>query len=363
MDGDRMYTNIFDFYDPRYPVQILYGSRGMGKTYSALRGVALKKDTGDLDPGTIKKFIYMRRTQSQIDYICDRKGADSLNPFKPINRDYGVNIGIKKESRNVAMAYNRSLDDNGNPVYCGDSLGYILGLTGVASVRGIDASDASDWIYDEFIKERHENILRGECEALLNAYETFNRNRESTGNHPLRLWMLSNSNDIYNPIFQGLNIVNDIEKMENQGKHDIYYKDRGLAVHALSPTEEFITFKKHSALGRLAEGTAFASMAIDNKFAFNDFSLIKYLPVSGGESIVNIDNFTIYKLAGSQGWYCSYAYHKAPIALNTKLSHDVIRFKRNFGGRIQDLFPKRKITFESYEIKCKILELTYGNYV
>lgn len=341
------FINIYDYADKNYPFQIFIGGRGTGKTYSALKGVT--------EPIYDSKFIFMRRTQNELDLLLDTDRGEGLNPFKPINRDYERNIGFKKIFKNVAGIYNRTVE-NDKLMHIGAPIGYGIALTTIASMRGLDFSDCSDWIYDEFIPEKHVRKIHGECEALFNAYETINRNREFIGEPPIRLWLLANSNDIYNPIFIGLGIVSEAEKMKRRNIPHKYFKDRGLAIHILPPKESFIEKKSNTALYKLTKGSNFYDMALNNDFAYNDFSLISYRKLSGYVPVCSLDNAYIYRKKGDSEYYVCYANAKCP-SYNSNESQDVIRFQQQFGCMLQPYFVSGKLFFESYELKEKILSL------
>ena len=63
------------------PFQVYIGGRGIGKSYSALRQLAL-------DIPSDEKWIYMRRTGKEIEACSTEFG----NPFKTINKDFGTLI-------------------------------------------------------------------------------------------------------------------------------------------------------------------------------------------------------------------------------------------------------------------------------
>lgn len=345
-----MYINIFDYKDEAFPIQIFIGGRGTGKTYSALSGALDGKCKG--------KFIYMRRTGEDLELLLDTDKGEGANPFKKINKNTQRNVGLRKISKKLAGIYNREIGDDNKLVHVGEPLGYGLALSTVASIRSIDFSDVTDWFYDEFIKEKHVKKISGECEALFNAYETINRNRELEGDPPVFLWMMANSNDIYNPIFIGLGIVSDIEKMLRKGDKNKYYPDRGLAVHLLEGESEYIEAKKRTALYRLTKGTDYYDMALENKFAYNDFSLITQRRITGYRPVCCIDDFCIWSKKGEVEYYCSYATTKCD-SFNSSLPQDVISFRQRYGCRIQPYFSTGKLLFESYEIKQTMVDLLF----
>ena len=172
----------------KLPFNFIIGGRGSGKTYGALKYVI------DMH----KKFLLLRRLQSQIDLV----GKPEFSPFKAVAADMGIEIGVKSISK-----YNSVFIRNE------EVLGYSAALSTISNLRGFDASDVEMIIYDEFIPEPHEKPMRAEGTAFLNMYETVNRNRELKGCDPVQLIALANSNDLANAIFIELGIVDKVQKM------------------------------------------------------------------------------------------------------------------------------------------------------
>lgn len=341
------YINIWDYKDPRFPFQIFIGGRGTGKTFSGLFGAL------DLAPD---KFIFMRRTAQELDLMLDSdKYGEGANPFKPVNKEKNRNVGLAKIVKNLAGIYNREMVD-GKEKPVGFPIGYGVALSTISTIRGIDFSDCTDCIYDEFIPEKHVRRIKNEGAALLNAYETICRNREFAGDPPLNLWMLANSNDIYNDIFLELGIVSDIERMVRRGSRDKYFKDRGLAVHLIGDNNDFVEAKSATALYKLAKGSQFADMALDNKFAYNDFSLIKHENIVGMRPLCAIGKAFIYVKKGSRNIYVSYAEARTR-RYDIELEQDRKSFYNEFGRFIYKRFINSLISFESYELKQTILDL------
>ena len=339
------YINVFDYMDKRYPFQFFTGGRGTGKTYSALSGVLNNED----------KFVFMRRTAQELDLMLDSDRGEGANPFKPINRDQGINIGLHKIVKNLAGIYKREMVD-GKLEPVGAPIGYGVALSTIASIRGIDFSDCKIAIYDEFIPERHVRKIKNEGSALLNAYETICRNRELNGEDPVYMYLLSNANDIYNDIFVELGLVLEVEKMIRKHKSDIYLPDRGIAIHLLEASDEFIEAKTSSAIMKAAKGTNFREMALENKFAYNDFSLIGRQNLTGYRPMCHIGKAYLYKKKGSRFVYVSYAAAQCP-ELYIDNEQDRMRFYNEYGRFLKPIFINGKIMFESYELKRTILDL------
>lgn len=348
------FINIWDYKDNNYPFQIFIGGRGTGKTYSALGATTSpeKRDTYD-----IKKFIYLRRTKDDADILQDNeKDGEGANPYKKLNEDLGCNLGIKKFNKKMGAVYERKLEDS-KYIYEGLPLGFTMGLTSLAGLRSLDFSDVSDIFFDEFIKERHIKAIKGECEALLNGYETINRNREFFGLPACRLWMLANSNDIYNDYFVTLDIVNICEKMIARGISDKYILERGLAIHILPASKSFKEKKEKTAIARLTKGTKYYDMAYNNAFSYNDFSLIAHRNLKGYIPFCSINNRAfLYKKKGDSEYYITYARARVE---NFNIDNEQGRrsFMARYGLGMIEEFTNSNIIFESYELKALILDL------
>lgn len=345
---DKLYINIYDYEDPAYPFQIFIGGRGLGKTYSALKGQLLRQDG--------RRFILMRRTADEMDLLLDSAGGEGANPFKVLNRDLGLNVGMRSINDKLAGIYDRSEKEEGGYLYEGAPRGYGVALSTIAKIRGIDFSDSDDMIYDEFIPEKHIKRMRNEADALLNAYETVNRNREFDGRPPLRLWMLSNANNIYNPIFVGLGIVALVERMVRKGKSDIYIPERGLAIHLLQASTSFQEKKSRTAIARLTAGTSYYDMAYGNDFAYNDFSGVGWRKLTGYRPICAIGKATMYAKKGDSDIYVSYSPARCE-KYDPAVESDVLRFRREFGLGLREKYVEGNLSFESYELKEILLNI------
>lgn len=344
------YIDIWKFKSARFPFQIFIGGRGTGKTFSAMTGALGAGRPCELEPG--QRFIWMRTKDVQVEKMI------SSDTFKKINKVTGTLHTTGKVDSTTYGFYRGVQDPDGRILPEGDLLGYLFSLSSVANVRSIDFSDCSDWFWDEFIKEKNDRrTIKDEAVAMLNAYETFNRNRELEGDPPLRLWMLANSNEIYNDIFKYLHIVNDVEKMIRKGRADLYLPDRALAIHLLETPESFLEAKKQTAIAKLTAGTEFFDMAYENKFAFNDFSLIAYRNLKGYRPICHISGGTyIYMSGGKDEIYVCYAAARCE-GFDTRTPQERRRFMQEIGASMIPYFTAGRLIFESYELKALLLEI------
>ena len=158
------------------------------------------------------------------------------------------------------------------------------------------------WSNEEEL-EQISNEIKNEAEAFLNAYETINRNREINGGEAVKCICLSNSNDILNPIFVSLKIVDLVGKMAEKGID--YYPDnkRGFAV--IMPLNSPISQEKNkTALYKLA-GDEFRSMAISNKFENAKSRNVRHLNIAEFKPVAKIGEINIYRHKSMNLYYCT----------------------------------------------------------
>lgn len=316
------YVNIKGIRLTGYPFNFLVGARGIGKTYTSLKDAVLEGN----------KFMLMRRTQEQANLISN----PDMHVFKALNSDMDWDIMPEKISKYNSAFVRR---DNGH----NDIVGYSCALSTISNMRGFDASDITMLIYDEFIPEPHERPIKHEAEALLNAYETMNRNRELKGFPPIQFMGLSNSNDIANPYFEYLGLISIADKMQKTG-NDIYRDDkRGIQIIMLHRSP--ISVKKaDTALYRLAKGTTFASMALDNSFNVNK-QYIKPMPLIEFVPRCKIGELCIYKHKNNNTLYCTTHSSGVFPKVFTTSELDIEHF-RNMFSVWYDSYISGKIRFE-----------------
>ena len=250
------------------PFQVYIGGRGIGKSYSALRQLAL-------DIPTDEKWIYMRRTGKEIEACSTEFG----NPFKTINKDFGTLIVPESGGKGAAEYFYNETDED-NPTL----VGYGVALSTFAGLRSMDLSDVTITVFDEFIPERQVKRIKAEGEALLNFYETVNRNRELQGREPMKLILLSNAIDLANPILETLGIISELENMISHGEHRRTIPDRGLYVERV---------------GKLANAD-FTNDTLNADFLSADLSTIKKnVNLKEYKPLFRFGNYVVFKSAQS----------------------------------------------------------------
>lgn len=308
-------------------VQFYIGARGIGKTYSALRLGAL-----GLDRAKGEKFLYLRRMASEIERVC----TDVGNPFKSINSKESCNIEIDYNAR---MSFGTFTDN-------GETVGYATALSTFYGLRGIDLSDVTLIIFDEFISEIQRKSIKDEGIVFLNMIETVNRNRELDGAAPVKVMCFANAISLDNEILLELGVVNVIYKMIESGKQRYTDKKRGLYIEYI--VSDISQAKESTALYRLAgKDSKFYDQAILNKFG-NDFDLVKKCNIQEYKPAIVYGTATIYKHKTLSKYYVT----NKPVPCSMTLREsDNGRLRILFGPRYRLLLASKLIFFDAYETK------------
>lgn len=284
------------------------GGRGIGKTYGILKNLVVKG-----------RMIYLRRTQTEADLVMN----DVINPFKRLNEDFPMlQISTDRIAQNLGGIY-KGLDAEKKLV------GYIAALSTFSNIRGADFSDVEYIFLDEFIPEKQARPIKEEYFAMLNLYESVNRNRELEGRPPVKLICAANSNKIDNPIFIGLGVVNIVYKAMQKGIETYFDNSRNLAVYMFMRSP--ISVKKaDTVLYKLAAGSnsnaEFSAMAIANKFAIDDQNIhpraiIEYKP------ICRVGEMEIWQHKSREEFYIKCGTAKIKEEYTTS-STDILRFTK-----------------------------------
>lgn len=330
---DNGFVNMPRLFASLLPFVFVVGGRGTGKTYGALEYVRKQAMEG-------KKFIYMRRTQDQVDKISQ----DDFSPFKSVDELTGTITKVQKMSGKTFSFIDAPSDK---------TLGYCFALSTFAKMRGFDASDVSTLIFDEFIPEKHERAIKNEAEAFFNAVETINRNRELTGCEPLQCVLLSNANNMGNPLFLELGLVSRATKMLSKGVDTYRDEKRGLMLVIIqnSPISEA---KKQTALYKLTEGSSFQKMAIDNDFD-EQCSNLRHAPLKELRPLVGVGEITIYTHKSENWLYVSTHRTGSPTTFGSSIA-ELNRFRLQYMW-VWEAYMMRRVYFEEY--LCELLLSKY----
>ncbi|MBO7714454.1 MAG: phage DNA encapsidation protein [Methanobrevibacter sp.] len=268
-------------------IKTIIGGRGIGKTYGVL---SYAYDKICPSPDCIvenEKFILLRTTKTEAEFLYQK----DFNPFKTLNTDRGINVSCERLNEYMGIFFIEK-EDGEKAV-----IGYVLALSTVAKIRGFDASDCQRIIYDEFIPESHIQKLKNSGMALLNAYETVNRNRELKGKKPVELWLLSNSNDLDNDIMLELDILSLHDKIKNH-----YAANDNILL--IEPADSPISYRK-AATGIYALSRNFNKMSLNNEFVGHYEGNVRSMNLKNGAVWIQYDNLYFYSFKDSNLVYCT----------------------------------------------------------
>ena len=267
---DQIYYDVMDDIND-YPdawCYIVFGGRATGKTYSGLKGAVSNNH----------KFVYCKRTVNDVKILCAGnsvnkkmqeagKGVD-LSPFKSINRDLGWNYRAFQIFDGLGAFFACNVDNK--PV--SDPVGYLLSLSSVSKYKGFDLSDCDWMIMDEFVPKIYDRKLRGEGDQILDLYQTISRDREIRGKPALKLICFANSDDIASPLTNVLEVTDPIATMMETRLPLLYIEDRKILIHHITDNVNFRSKARESLIYKAMADTVWGRMALENDFAYNDFS-------------------------------------------------------------------------------------------
>ena len=315
------------FYDIRncksdMPFKIIIGPRGCGKTYSVL-------DYMQEQSSESSKFIYMRRDGTEVDNCS----SDYGNPFKKLNTDKGYDIHPFQISRFNGFGIIRDEIE---------VIGYGVALSTFASMRSQDFSDVDRIFFEEFIPEKHKRKIKGEGLALLNLYETINRNRELLGEKPVEIILCANGIDLANPILLELGATSIIAKMLANGQRKLTIPEKGLYIEII-PRTAVSELKENTVLYKVANKD-FIEDSLDTKFRGADLDYVRKNP-----------NLRSYKTEFSYGDYVifsnkeHYLIAKSNVPCKIQIAErELSRFQALFAPKYRILRARGEIYFDDY---------------
>ena len=311
------------------PYTWLLGGRGCGKTYGVIKVLLEMK----------KKFIYMRRTDKQIELSCTPK----MSPFKKINADLGRNIVPIKEKEFVYFREGEA------EIALGAALSTFYNL------RGVSLEDYDIILFDEVIPEIMERTRSGEGRAMLEAYETINRNRELFGKPPLRCFFCGNTDTLNSDILRAYGIIGILEYMIPKGKEVYINRETGHAVYNLYKSPISLA-KADTALYRATQNKAFKDKALNNIFTdLRDSKDIKYIPLAECKIFCNIDNeIGVYEHKANEYFYVCAKTNSGGKTFHMVNTSERKSFARTYGAILRDAIDAERIYYDSFQTKSAV---------
>ena len=318
------YFNVWDVVQSTsYFLYMFIGGRGIGKTYSTLKGV--------LNDGAY--FMYVRRTQTELDNCIKPEN----NPFITLNTDLKKEVEISKSGDGFVI----------------NEKDKIIGVAGALSTfgkfRGSDFSKVEYIIFDEFIRTVKFGQRYNEAEMFFNMLETVNRNRELNGEKSIKVILLSNANTIDNDIIREFRLGEIIHRMKKENIEVYTDRDRGLYLSLIN-NNSVSKAKAETALYRLTRGTKFYDMSINNEFTADDFDNVYKVDYKTLIPVCSFENMYVYKSKTNDFLFVSYRKSNVPA-----YSYDTLkRFKRDYGLMFQFYVENNLI---DYDIKLDFLHI------
>lgn len=315
---------------------VAYSARGSGKTYGFLKmctrlGI---------------KFLYLKRTQIDIDLIT----MDDFSPFKPLNRDMGTDYRIVKLYDGISKVVD---GEDETPV------GYCLAMSAVHKYKGFDLSDVDVMCLDEFIPQLTERVNRKEGNLLMDLYMTVNRDRETRGRPPLKLILFANATELYCPITDTLQLVDDLSLLNASEDEYTYIGDRMIMLHKIPYSEGAST---DTAVFAGMAGTQWADMAFGGVFAYNDFTKVKKVPMKGMvcylEVIYQRKSYYIYQHRDNGLYYMCRSKGKVDETYDMEIESDQRRFWQSWGILLRQEVTDGNMMFSDYSAYNLIYNFT-----
>lgn len=311
------YLNMKMFIDCEYTFIVVIGPRGTGKTF----GVYSESIKNDM------KLFSVRRKKKQYDLTANPLTTPIKKPLKHI----GVDFRIETVEDGLSAVYNNANDD---------FLMYITYTDNIRDMRGIDSDDLSIMLLDEGVPEYRERKKNGEGFALLQAFETLNRNREfELGARPMKFIMLANYDDAASDIFVELRIVSELYRLL-PGKCKCFPKRRLLIFNT---GETPISKKKsRSALYDLVGKDSDLYRINIKNMSPTKFNEVLAVPLKKLRLRFTIGELAIYWYTDKGVYYVSRnVYNKETYTLN-----DINKLKYTERGFVYDLLLNR-VSYES----------------
>lgn len=316
---------------------LFLGGRGIGKTYSAI----------DYCIASGMQLLYIRSTEKQIKLSLS---PDRGNPFKKWASDHGRSVYIRGgEDINDIVEEMAAIDPDQEPDE--KMLGYAAALSTFENLRGVDFSQIGIILYDEFIQAQPFRF--DAFRAFLNLYESVNRNRELTGNDPVIVLFLANTQELENPILAGFDLINHIEQMQLSGQRRFSRGD----IYIELCDSEISGRKEKSVLYRnLPEDDTYKREALQNQFSRNDFTGIgSPKNLREWRPLCNIDNLGIMAHKSKRAYFVRAAVSNKTPTFNSKNQRGL--FIRHYGGALLDAYARGDLICDCFLSRQKILNV------
>lgn len=314
------------------------GMRGVGKTYSALKG-----HREDFEREEVSKLLYLRTTTNEI----NMSAKEEDNPYKRLNRDLNWDIHFDSVGDNT-KAYN---------IIDGDTiLGSGRSLASFHNLRGVDFSDYDVIYWDECLPTENvvkTPVIKRSGYLFAHAYETINRNRELLGEEPVKVIFTANAFSLDSDLLRTFKLTNILQKMQETGQKRYTDKERSIYIE-LAESEDFKQAKQETALYKaLSNDSEMVDIALNNKFTDYALSMVYDVPLTEYKPFLNVGGITFLEHRNDGKWYATA--RNMTVKENYKMN-EVSVFRRRWYTPMKIAIFERKIGFDNADTYYKVLQ-------
>lgn len=302
------------------------GARGLGKTYSA-KMLAVENF---IEKG--ERFVYVRRYKSELTNI--------QTFFEPLIRN-----GEFEDHELSAKGHLFYID--------GEMAGEVVCLSKAVTKKGTSLTNVRLFIFDEYlIEEGSLRYLKNEVVQFLELYESYARLND------VIVLFLSNAISFINPYFNFFNI-----KMPYKSE---FYRNGDMLFHMVE-NEDYSAAKRETRIGKILQGTTYASYAYDNKFLLDNDTFIAKKTAKSEYFITLVGNGVKYgvwvdynegimtvSLDIDKDYPAVYSLTKSDHNINTML---ITGRKPPLFKRFLEMLTLGNVRFESIKVKGNIMEV------
>jgi len=330
--SDRIWYDYSTIMAFNYPINVIIGDRGCGKTYGANKWAYSRFKY------LKEKFVILRDTDEAVKEMTSAGGQ---NMFSAISQD-------KKFLKDNFSIENNKIYMNGKHA------GYVMAVSTFYKRKGNDYADVVNVIYDEFIPETDQIRLGDDVRKFINSIQNITRHRKC------RIILLANALDKGNGILELLGF-------ENIDEYGYYVnKDKKAILHYSKPNPKFVALKAESATGLMVKGTRYEDNIVNNKFAGNNDFIFDKKPKSDIIGVyTNSENIAIRIYHSRQtGLYYATKDINTNSLLYMRYTFDIniVNTKIKLAPKehkqfLKDLYTGHLLRFESKYIKNQFLTL------
>lgn len=241
-DMSRQFYNPSKAISYGAPLTAVISMRSYGKTYGFTKA-AIKDWMRDKS-----QFVYVRRYDTELKTSAPKIFDDIAA------HDEFPGYEFKMQGY-TGLVRKKTPDDSAK----WEEICHCIPLSKQASYKGVAFPRVKKIIFDEYIRvlKTPPGYLRDDMGALFDLYKTISRDRENA-----HMYLLGNACDLTNPLFLFLG-----RELKGEPKDGFsWYRNKTVLVE-YAKNKQFADEERQTVVGRLVDGTQYAGVMIDAKFA------------------------------------------------------------------------------------------------